>query len=275
MTVNFREKAMMKPANDGTRVLITGASRGIGLALARTFARHGHDLVVTARSHDELKAHAADLQREQGISVHTIAADLGDPEAPTSIQRELLDAGIDVGILVNNAGFGSHGPFHEQDVGRELAMIRLNIEALTHLTGLFLPAMVERGRGGILQVASTAAFQPGPFMAVYYASKAYVLHFSEAIGEEVRKQGVTVTTLCPGPVPTGFQERAEMEKSGIASGAVPMTSAEEVAEAGYRGLMAGRRLVIPGTMNRLGAFFVRLTPRGLNARVVAKLTANR
>lgn len=265
----------MKPANDGTRVLITGASRGIGLALAHTFARHGHDLVLTARSDDELKAHAVDLEREHGIAVHTIAADLGDPETPPSIQKELVDAGIDVGILVNNAGFGSHGPFHEQDVGEELAMIRLNIEALTHLTALFLPAMVERGRGGILQVASTAAFQPGPFMAVYYASKAYVLHFSEAIGEEVRKRGVTVTTLCPGPVPTGFQERAAMEKAGIASGAVPMMSVEEVAEAGYRALMRGRRVVVPGTMNRLGAFLVRLTPRGLNARVVAKLNANR
>ncbi|MDZ7780645.1 MAG: SDR family oxidoreductase [Gemmatimonadota bacterium] len=263
----------MNPASDGGRVLITGASRGIGLALARVFARHGHDLVLTARSVDELGERARELEVEHGVSARVIAGDLARPDVPETIRQELAEAGIDVDILVNNAGFGSHGPFHEQDLDREIGMIRVNIEALTRMTRLFLPGMVERGRGGVLQVASTAAFQPGPLMAVYYASKAYVLHFSEAIAEEVRRQGVTVTVLCPGPVPTGFQGSADMGEAGIATGAVPMTTADAVAEAGYRGFTAGRRIVIPGTMNKLGAFLVRFTPRGFSARVAGKLNA--
>lgn len=263
----------MNPASDGGRVLITGASRGIGLALARTFARNGHDLVLTARTEEELGARARELEAEHDVSVRVIAGDLADPDTPDAIRRELADAGIDVDILVNNAGFGSHGPFHEQDLEREIGMIRVNIEALTRLTRLFLPGMVERGRGGVLQVASTAAFQPGPLMSVYYASKAYVLHFSEAIAEEVRGRGVTVTVLCPGPVPTGFQGSAEMGDAGIATGAVPMTTADEVAEAGYRGFTARRRVVIPGTMNKLGTFLVRFAPRAFSARVAGKLNA--
>lgn len=250
------------------RALVTGASRGIGLELARVLARNGHDLVLTARSEDELLAHAQELEGEHRVSVRVIAADLGDPEAPARIKRELDEAGIAVGILVNNAGFGSQGPFHEMELAAQLDMVRVNVEAVTHLSGLFLPDMIRRGGGRLLQVASTAAFQPGPLMAVYYASKAYVLHFSEAIAEEVREKGVTVTTLCPGPVATGFQERARMEKAALASGAVPMLSARLVAEEGYRGMMRGKRIVVPGFMNKLGVWGVRLTPR----KVVAKIT---
>lgn len=256
-----------------SRALVTGASRGIGLALARVLARHGHDLVLTARSEDELKARAGKIEETHGVSVHVIAGDLTDPHTPRRLSDELEERGMDIGILVNNAGFGSHGPFHEQELSTHLDMIRLNVEALTQLTGLFLPAMVRRGSGWILQVASTAAFQPGPLMSVYYASKAFVLHFSEAIGEEVKDSGVTVTTLCPGPVPTSFQERARMERSALVSGALPMLTPEEAAEAGYRGLVRGKRVVVPGLMNKLGAQAIRLTPRALVRKLTGRLNA--
>lgn len=207
------------------------------------------------------------------MAVEVIPGDLADPETPGHLRSSLRAAGIEVNVLVNNAGFGSQGPFHQERLSSQLQMIRVNVEALTHLTGLFLPEMVRRGSGGILQVASTAAFQPGPHMAVYYATKAYVLHFAEAIREEVRRAGVTVTALCPGPVPTAFQERAEMEDVALARGAVPMLSAERVAEAGYRGLVRGEGVVIPGTLNRLGATAVRFVPRAVVRKVTGRLNA--
>lgn len=255
------------------RALVTGASRGIGLELARVLARNGHDLVLTARSEDELLEHAADLEEEHGVSVRVVPGDLSDPATPARIHRDLTENGIAVGVLVNNAGFGSQGPFHEQELTSQLDMVRLNVEALTQMTGLFLPDMIRRGGGRILQVASTAAFQPGPLMAVYYASKAYVLHFSEAVAAEVKEKGVTVTTLCPGPVATGFQERAEMKRAPLVTGAIPMLTARRVAEAGYKGMMKGKRVVIPGFMNKLGAFSVRLSPRKLAARITKMLNA--
>jgi short-subunit dehydrogenase len=179
-----------------------------------------------------------------------------------------------VDVLVNNAGFGLNGRFAETDLDRELAMIQVNIAALTHLTKLFLKPMVERGRGRILNVASTAAFQPGPLMAVYYASKAYVLSFSEAIAEELGGTGVTVTALCPGPTATGFAEAAEMTNSRLFKLKKPMTSMD-VAKAGYRAMQRGKRIVVTGAMNKLLAQSVRISPRALVTKVTRTLQENR
>ena len=176
--------------------LITGASSGIGLDLARLFAKDGHDVVLVARSEGKLREIAAELERDFGMTAHVIVADLAKPDAPQTLVAQLP---VDVDVLVNNAGFGVLGPFVETDLAKELEMIQVNVVALTHLTKLLLPPMVARRRGRVLNVASTAAFQPGPLMAVYYATKAYVLSFSEAIADELRDSGVTVTALCPGP----------------------------------------------------------------------------
>ncbi|HEY8021762.1 MAG TPA: SDR family oxidoreductase [Thermoanaerobaculia bacterium] len=250
--------------------LVTGASGGIGLALARRLAAGGFDLVLTARSGGRLEELARELEERHRSRVRVIARDLAAPEAPAAIADELAREGIDVDVLVNNAGYGTYGPFAETDLAAELGMLQLNVVALTHLTKLFLRPMLVRRRGRILNVASTAAFQPGPLMAVYYATKAYVLSFSEALAEELAGSGVTVTALCPGPTTSGFQERAAMEGSRLVAGRMMMTS-EAVAEAGYRGLLAGRRIVIPGWKNRLLAQSVRLTPRRVTTFVVRKM----
>lgn len=243
-------------------VLITGASGGIGEALAHRFARGGYNLVLVARTEAKLQALAGELSTRYGVRAYALAADLVDPAAPTQLAARLGELGLSVDILVNNAGFGGYGPFAEQDRTEILRLLQVNITALTHLTHVLLPGMLLRKRGRILNVASTAAFMPGPLMAVYYASKAFVLSFSEALHEEVRGQGVTVTALCPGPTETGFQSRAQMEQSRLIRGRT-MMSAEAVAEAGFSGLLAGRPLVVPGLMNRIQSFLPRLLPRGV------------
>jgi short-subunit dehydrogenase len=247
--------------------LITGASGGIGEEFARLFAASGHDLVLVARSAGKLEALARALAEEHGIAARVIAADLSDPAAPAKIARELDGVAIDV--LVNNAGYGLYGEFTETELKEELDMIQLNLVALTHLTKLFLPGMVARKSGRILNVASTAAFQPGPLMTVYYATKAYVLSFSEGIAEELRGSGVTLTALCPGPTKTGFQAGAKMEASKLVRGKDIMGSAE-VAKIGYAALMKGKRVVIPGAKNRFLAQSVRFLPRSTVVKAVKK-----
>ncbi len=247
-------------------VLITGASGGIGLELARQFAQNNFDLVLVARSRDKLQQVADELQGKYQISVAVVAKDLTEPSAPDEIYAELRERGTAVNILVNNAGFATYGFFDELDLQRELAMIQLNVAALTHLTWLFLQDMVAVGDGKIMNVASTAAFQPGPLMAVYYATKAYVLSFSEAIANELAGKGVTVTALCPGPTESGFQSRAEMEDSKLVQGG--LMSAVEVAKSGYAGLMAGKTVVIPGAKNRILAMSPRFLPRNMVTNVV-------
>jgi short-subunit dehydrogenase len=249
--------------------LITGASGGIGLELAKIFARHGHNLVIVARSQDKLASQARELASQHDISVKVLAKDLADPAAPRDIYRQLQQESIQIDVLVNNAGFATYGFLAELDLDGELAMMQVNIVALTHLTRLFLPDMLERKRGRILNVASTAAFQPGPLMAVYYASKAYVLSFSEAIANELQGTGVTVTALCPGPTRTGFQARADMEDSKLVQGG--LMDAATVAEAGYKALMQGETVVVPGLLNKLRAFAVRLVPDRVAARFVRKI----
>ncbi|HKS22132.1 MAG TPA: SDR family oxidoreductase [Thermoanaerobaculia bacterium] len=251
--------------------LITGASSGIGLDLARLFAKDGHDVVLVARSEGRLREIAAELERDCGIKAHVIAADLAQPDAP----RKLVDAlPCAIDILVNNAGFGITGPFVTTDLAKELEMIQVNVVALTALTKLLLPPMVARRRGRVLNVASTAAFQPGPLMAVYYATKAYVLSFSEAIADELRDSGVTVTALCPGPTSTGFADAAGMTKTRLFNLAKPMDSAA-VAREGYKAMQRGRRVVVTGMKNKLLTQSIRVSPRRMVTAVVRKLQESR
>ncbi|HEY7112756.1 MAG TPA: SDR family oxidoreductase [Thermoanaerobaculia bacterium] len=242
--------------------VVTGASSGLGLELATIAARDGHDLVLVARRRDRLENIGKGLREEFGAGVTVIARDLSETEAPRVVAQEVEARGLPVDLLVNNAGFGVHGPFAETPFDRELGMIRVNIVALTELTKRLLPGMLARGRGRILNLASTAAFQPGPLMAVYYASKAYVLSFSEALASEVAGSGVTVTALCPGPTRTEFGKAAGMLETRLFRSPL-VKDARWVAEAGYRGMKRGRRVVIPGIGNRILAEAVRFAPRRL------------
>jgi uncharacterized protein len=253
--------------------LITGASGGIGEELARLMAADGSDLVLVARSRERLQALADELGSSHRITARVVAKDLSEPAAPQEIFSELASEGIEIETLINNAGFGSYGLFTETDLAHELDLLEVNVVALTHLTKLFLPGMIARRRGYVMNVASTAAFQPGPLMAVYYASKAYVLSFSEALSNETAGTGVVVSALCPGPTETGFVAAAGMEQSKLFErGAM---TAREVAEAGYRGLLAGKRLVIPGRRNSLIARTVGLMPRGLVLKAVRRIQEQR
>ena len=258
--------------SDHKTALITGASFGIGLELARIFAREGHNLVLVARSADRLRQLASELEKAHGTRSLILAADLTDPGAPAYILDQTVRAGINVDILVNNAGFGQYGLFVENDLEECLRQIQLNVTALTHLTRLFLPEMVERQSGRILNVASTAAFQPGPLMAVYFATKAYVLLFSEAIANELAGTGVTVTCLCPGATATEFHKRAnatEMRLLGFGT-----MDARTVAEDGYRALMSGKPVIISGFKNWLLAQSVRFSPRRL-VTAIARMSQER
>jgi short-subunit dehydrogenase len=239
--------------------LITGASGGIGLELARIFAEQGYALVLVARNRERLEEIAVELKP---TPVQVLAKDLALVGAAEGIHREVPK----VDVLVNNAGYGVYGPFVKTPLDDELGMLQLNMTALVVLTKLYLPAMVASKNGKILNVASTAAFQPGPLMALYYATKAFVLSFSEAIGNELEGTGVTVTALCPGPTATGFQARTKLEKSRLIK-RMKVMDARTVAEAGYRGLMAGKPVVIPGLMNKLLAQSVRFSPRWMVTKI--------
>lgn len=251
--------------------LVTGASSGIGRELAERFAADGDDLVLLARSEDRLRELGTELQSTYGVSVTVVVKDLAEPAAPRETVAALDDRGIEIDVLVNNAGFGTHGPFVESDPERTLDEIQVNVAAPTDLARRLLPGMVERGTGGVLNVASTAAFQPGPNMAVYYATKAYLLSLSEALTEELDRSGVTVTALCPGPTATGFQSRADMEGTRLLERGV--MDAATVARAGYRGFQRGDAIVVPGLRNRLGTLAVRLVPRSVARRVTKRLHA--
>jgi short-subunit dehydrogenase len=250
--------------------LITGASSGIGLELAKLFAKDGYDLVLVARGRQSLTELSKELEKKHKITTKIIAKDLSSSSAPEEIHAELQRESVLIDALVNCAGFGASGSFSEINWPIEMNMIHVNLVALTHLTKLFLGEMLQRQDGKILNVASTAAFQPGPLMAVYYATKAYVLSFTEALGEEVKGTGVTVTALCPGPTRTRFQEIADMSNSRLfKSGGV--LDAETVARIGYEGLMNKKRVVIPGLINRLLAIGVRITPRTWVTKIARRM----
>ncbi|MCB8821523.1 SDR family NAD(P)-dependent oxidoreductase [Microvirga rosea] len=249
--------------------VITGASSGIGEELAKVFAQRGYPLVLTARRSGRLETLAADLRRSHGVPVEVLALDLEDRGGPQELVDWLKERDLTVHTLVNNAGFGLRGRFASLPFERQVAMIDLNIVAVTVLCRLLLPGMIARGRGGILNVASTAAFQGGPFMAVYYATKAFVLSLSEALYEEAKPFGVTVTALCPGPTETEFSMTADLESSKLfKKGAM---SAADVARSGIAGYEARRAVVIPGMPNRIGAFGAKLLPRSLSRKLAGLL----
>jgi len=258
---------------DRKTALITGASFGIGLELARIFAREGYGLVLVARSADKLRQLAAELEKAHGTRSLILAADLTDPGAAAYVLDQTARADIQLDVLVNNAGFGQYGLFAENDLEQCLQQIQLNVTTLTHLTRLCLPAMIERKSGRILNVASTAAFQPGPLMAVYFATKAYVLHFSEALSNELQGSGITVTCLCPGATATEFHKRAKA--TGMRMLRTGSMDARTVAEDGYRAMIAGKPVVISGFGNWLVAQSVRFSPRRLVTAIARKIQEER
>lgn len=256
--------------NNKPVVLITGASAGIGRELAIKFAQNGYNLVLTARDKGKLSALAKQLKPLCEVLI--IPADLSISGQGKKIYSEIVKKKIQVDILINNAGYGSNGEFVKLNLQSELGMIDLNIRALTELAHLFGGQMASRRAGIILNVASTAAFQPGPFMAVYYATKAYVLSFSQALHEEMKKYDVKVSVLCPGPTSTEFTSRAEMGKSRLFTGPLKnVMSAEQVAEIAYQGLRKGKLVIIPGFLNVLMAMSVRFSPAFLVRKIAAWL----
>jgi len=250
--------------------LITGASSGIGKALAYQFAKDGYHLVLAARGVARMQAVADDLQKQFNVVVTVIGADLETHDGAAQLHAEVKARGIVLSALVNNAGYGAYGEFKDSALAPELTMMQLNMTTVVVLTKLFLPDLLAT-RGYILNTASTAAFQPGPYMAVYYASKSFVLSFSEAIASELEGTGVTVTALCPGPTASGFQDKANLGNSALVKGKKLPTS-EEVAALGYRAMQRGQRVYIPGFKNWAMAQSMRITPRNLATKVVKILT---
>jgi short-subunit dehydrogenase len=253
----------LPPPSEGSTALITGASSGIGAELARSLARRGHGVTLVARRKDRLEQLAEQLREAHGVRVETIACDVADDESRAALADELTRRGLIVEILVNNAGYGTGGRFDRLELERELGMVRVNSEAVVALCGMFVPGMVKRGRGAVLNTASTIGFQPVVNEATYGATKAFALSFTEALHAELRSTGVTVTALCPGPVKTEFMDDPGVQE-GAASLPGPMwIDADVVAERGVRALERGRRVAVPGILNRIGTWAGRHTHRGL------------
>ncbi len=272
--------------NSPQTALITGASSGIGFEFAKLFAREGYSLVLVARGKKDLEKAAVEIRKNFVADKETrgnetknkqkiiiIAKDLGKEGAAKAVFNELRVKKVSVDFLINNAGLGLHGKFAETSLERELEMIRVNCEAVVALTKLFLPQMLERKRGRVLNVASTAAFQPGPLMAVYYASKAFVLSFSQALYEELRGTGVNVTAMCPGPTSTAFGRKAGVLNTGLFQGA--MMAPEKVARVGYDGMKRGELVVVPGLRNKFSTRLVKMIPQKTLLRMVRRLQEER
>jgi uncharacterized protein len=253
--------------------VITGASAGIGVALARVFAHHGHELALVARREERLQALADEIAARGARRPIVIVADLLKPGVAQQIEEALAAQGVEPQFVVNNAAFGLVGLASSLDRNEQLQMIDLNVRALTDLSLAFVDGLA-RHRGGLLNVGSMAGFLPGPGMAVYYATKAYVLSFTEALHNELKPRGIRVAVLCPGPVPTEFAARAGVS-GGTLKPSILTQSAEDVAEAGYRGLMGGQRTIVPGFLNKLITMLIRLIPRGLILRVAEARQARR
>lgn len=251
------------------KAIVTGASGGLGWEFAQLLAQAGHDLVLIARSADKLEANASTLRAKYGVNVSVIAMDLSQPGAAQAVFARVPECDV----LVNNAGFANNGKFARLSQETVSSEVNLNVVTLTELTRSYLPAMLERKSGKILNVASTAGFLPGPNMAVYYATKAYVISFSEALAEEVRGTGVSVTVLCPGATETGFADRANVHSTLLF--VAPKANAASVARAGINGMMRGKRMVIPGLSNKIVALLPRISPRGLLVSVSGKLVERR
>jgi short-subunit dehydrogenase len=253
----------------GKTALVTGASVGLGRELAHLFAADGHDVVLVARRREPLEDLATQLAAERGVVARVISEDLADPAAPERILYELQRNNVEVDFLVNNAGFGTSGPFFDSDLVRELAMVQVNVTSLVYLTRLFLPDMVARKSGRILNLGSTAGFQPGPFMAVYYASKAFVNSFTEALSFELKGTGVTATVCCPGATDTEFSKVAGTSDSRLFR--MGATSASFVARHAYRAMMSGKRMSLPGWRAKVGLQALRFGSRGMATGVAARM----
>ncbi len=250
--------------------LITGASSGIGLEMAKIFANENIDLVITARREERLQDLKSELEETQSIQVYIFVSDLSDRDAPSQLYNFCKENNLQIDYLINNAGIGDYGFFWESNWDKTETMLDLNIKSLTHLTRLFLPDMIERNSGRVMNVASTASFQPGPLMSVYYASKHYVLAFSEALANELSDHGITVTVLCPGPTKSEFQENANMLKSKLMD-RLPMPDSREVAEYGYKSMMNGKRVAVHGVTNKIMSKLVVLFPRKWVTAIVRKV----
>ena len=262
----------MNAANSET-VLITGASSGIGLELARSFAADGCRLILLARNTDALEILAGELRQAHKIETLVLTADLSRPETPARVFKELQGRGIKVDVLVNNAGFGANGTFAGLPLQRQIEMIQVNITALTNLTGLFLPGMIERRRGGVLNVGSLAGFLPGPGMNIYFATKAFVLSFTEALAEELASTGVTATVLCPGPTATNFGNISHGQKMRRLN--TPKMTAATVASYGHNAFRQGRPLAIPGWQYQALLLLVRIMPRWFVRKMARRFTDTR
>ncbi len=252
-----------------TYTVITGATSGIGYELSVIFAKHGNNLVLIARNIEKLKCMKKEFEEKYDIKVCIISSDLSLKDSPEFIYKTIKDRGIIVDNLINNAGFGSFGRFQEVEDQKDLTMIDVNVRALTHMLKLFIPDMIKREKGKIMNVASTAAFQAGPLMSVYYATKAYVLSLSQALAVELKKYNITVSTLCPGPTSTEFQSRAEVKKAEIAKKS--MMSAQAVAEEAYKGFMKGKEIIIPGVSNKFLVYSSKLLPRKFVHKIIMKV----
>jgi uncharacterized protein len=259
---------------DTKTALITGASSGIGLELAKIFASKGVNLILVSRNVIELAKLGTELSAEYNIFTEELEKDLSVPGSAKEIFDEVRSLSFDIDYLVNDAGFGDYGLFYESEWNKQERMINVNMLALTHLVRLFLPAMVKKGSGRIMNVASTAGFQPGPLMSVYYATKAYVISFSEAIANELEGTGVTVTALCPGPTVSGFQKTAHIEKTNLINGK-KIPSAKEVAEFGYKAMMKGKPVAVHGFKNKELAFLSHHAPKNMVLKSARKLNEER
>jgi uncharacterized protein len=262
----------LPPPDFHSTCLVTGASSGIGSDVARSLARRGQGLTLVARRAERLDDLAQELRDEHGVRVEVVEADLGEERSRERMVQQLSELAVNVEVLVNNAGFGTGGRFHELDAEREVEMVRLNVEAVVALCARYVPDMVRRGRGGVLNVASTAAFQPLPRQATYGASKAFVLSYTEALHAELSGTGVTATALCPGPVRTEFADTAGITEAAEGLPDLFWAESPEVAEQGVSGLERGRRVVVPGILNRAGALGGQHVPRSVLLRVAGWLT---
>jgi short-subunit dehydrogenase len=252
--------ALPPPAAD-TTALVTGASSGIGADIARLLAERGHGVTLVARREDRLRELASEIESKRHVRTEVIGCDLSDASARDRLVAEIRERGLEVSVLVNNAGFGTAAPFQDLELDGELRMVRTNVEAVVHLCGEHIPGMIERGEGAILNVASTSGFQPLPRQATYSASKSFVLVFTEVLTSDLKGTGVTATALCPGPVRTEFTEQHHGFESAAATPEFLWMSSEDCARAAVKGLERGKRVVVPGFQNRIGAVAGQHAPR--------------
>lgn len=252
------------------KALITGASGGLGLSFVDIFAKDGYDLVLVARNGDRLEEIKNEIEKKYDCKVTVVAKDLCEPKAAEEVYNATKEAGININVLVNNAGFGDFGDFHKSDINKQIRMVNLNCTALMHLCHLYIPEMIEKGAGNILNVDSIAAFQPGPLMSVYYATKAFVLSFSQALTRELKGTGIKVTALCPGPIRTNFDKSADLGESGLFKN-LKVWDPNTVAQFGYKNMKRGKAVCVCGWMNKIIVFANRFAPRALVREMVYQL----